>query len=1524
LAEALKDPKVSVRSSAAEAIGVLGWAPPGAQHILLSALRDESIAVRRSAAGAVSRLQIDDDDAVPKLMVALDDEDDVVRQLAADGLGNQGERATAALPKLVEMLASPSAGVRRAVATALGKIGPDASIVLEALFGVTRDRDPSVRARVIWALGVAGSPRSAPFLIGGLSDSNEEVRRMAIESLGRHKELAAEAVPRLAFALGDRDEEIRAQAAWALGNSASARGVPALVKALQDDSAIVRKSAIVALAQLGNEALDAVPALVQTAHDSDVEVRRTAAAAMRSFSSPHIIPALKELLDDQDAGVRKSAIDTLSSLNADVFDLLPTLSEAMSNSDPYVRRQVAAAMGRSGSGGAGVHLAKALEDPDLEVQTAAIEALSSLGPSATHAVDQLVRSLQSQHVEIRRAAAAALGAIGSARAIPGLVESLGDDDADVVLKALYSLSYFPEIPVELGRSAIGHLKDADSRFRSAAVAILYQLGSLAAEAAPILAEWLRDPDPNTRADAAYAFGYLSTAAGSLDSALKYALRKHAEALKTALRDDQEWVREAALGALVQLANQGVFEQVEIWPLVVAALEDPSASVRASAAVYLGSAKGSQATERAIGPLVRTLQDRSSWVRQTAIGSLGSLGKGALSAVPELIAALQDLDAMVRMATARALGSIGSNEAVGPLASALEDGSVHVRTEAAAALASIGPASSSAVPALGRALQDRQSQVRSAAAQALAAIGPSATHALSSVIQALDDARPEVRMSVVGAIGAIGSPKALPSLVPLLRDPSIEVRLKAIEVFSTIGSVADIRELVPLLDDEEEQVRIAVAAALGALGSAEAVESLSAALKDSNAGVRAAAAASLAEIGSKDAVLALVASLKDGDAGVRTRAADALGRIRSHEPTAVAGLLEALSDPEPEVRLTAVSALPAVSALGELGKRRDFPDVLGLLSDTSHDVRRGTAESIDQLAQDALVNNDLEAIDPIFAAAKAMEETKDKEILQYVGGIKAAGQALRDRAWAVRIKNAKIWAETHWEIASIIAIIAIWVPFCYFVYFIFPLHFLSAALALQSLRSPILGRFGGPSVSLHWLILGGLWQRPRILDAWVRNHIGKARQAFETKRTVSDRSIHITMPVELNRETIAELQGAHLQETFDQNPGCLLIWGEGGSGKTSLACQIGRAAMSKDPTERPAGHLMLPVLIERELDFVSAGAGDPFTEAVRGDLQRLVDKPVPVELVRMLLQRRRILVIIDHLSELSEETRNRVRPDVPDFPAAALIVTSRLEERLGDVSRSVLRPLKVTGDFLFEFLSAYLRHRGVRDQFPDQEFAWAAGRIAELVGDRETTVLLVKLYADQLILSKGGTNDDVLPDNIPDLMLCYLNNINASVPDDVRRDPKSVHRDAQAVAWACIERTFRPGHASIEDEIVPVLQAVESDAVTDAAERLRYLEKRLSLVETLEPGYKARFILDPLTEYLAGLHLVSIFANDDSAWRRFIIDAQAKTTEEGTIGGFLLAIRDCCLNRELGARVPEFVVPELERLTARDRSQPIAA
>jgi len=290
-----------------------------------------------------------------------------------------------------------------------------------------------------------------------------------------------------------------------------------------------------------------------------------------------------------------------------------------------------------------------------------------------------------------------------------------------------------------------------------------------------------------------------------------------------------------------------------------------------------------------------------------------------------------------------------------------------------------------------------------------------------------------------------------------------------------------------------------------------------------------------------------------------------------------------------------------------------------------------------------------------------------------------------------------------------------------------------------------------------------------------------------------------------------------------------------------------------------------------------------------------------------------MVITDHLSEMNEFTRKAINPDNPKFPINALVVTSRQRDILGQINKQTIKPLRIMGNRLSSFMEAYLTKQGKRELFTDPEFFDACSHLSRMVGQREVTAMLATLYAKQMISAKVEAAQDIstpASDNIPDLMLSYMNYLNKELGDkkieQVAFDDRTVHKDAMAVAWECLQELFRPSVISRETAIATLAKTWGDKAEA----HLHYLEDRLMLIQTIGASEdQIRFTLDPLAEYLAALHLVDLYDGNEQQWQDFLTAAEAKPGAPASITGFLAAIEDCWETR---AKVTKITAATLAR------------
>jgi len=615
------------------------------------------------------------------------------------------------------------------------------------------------------------------------------------------------------------------------------------------------------------------------------------------------------------------------------------------------RCALALGSGRPGNGMAVRALAAVLDDGDPGVREASAGSLGRIGPTAELATPALIEALGDEEAEVRRASLWALWQIRPApeRAVTPLIRVLErtgrnhpeEESKPSEEKDFADLLDDPERWATLmeeweSSRTEDSEREADRWFaeyelRKAAVALLGWYGPEARAAVPLLLEALKE--------SAYGLGPVADSLARIDpEALVAAL---IEALR---RSDGTWRMQAAEA----LAGLGPVAKAAI-PALIVALEHEGwgaqkAAARALAEIDLDASlsalvellrapdlptrrRGAQ-TLAEIGPkaeaarpaLLEALDDDDAEVFTGAASALAAIGPGA-AVVPALIRALEGRRGWARDSAACILGGLGIEAvaALPALVRVLAEGSPENRGSVLRAFSKIGPGAEAAVPAVIEALGDLDAEIRSAAANALAGIGSAAVTAVPALIPMLKDPGRSVLCNVLLALGAIGpgAAAAVPALVDALGDKRSESRVTVAYALGQIGPKAAVAvpALIESLEGDYWHLRVLSLEALGKIGAAAvaAVPRIAAHLKSRGAAERSISARALAAIGpaASEAVPALIEALGHWEPQTRRSAALAIGQVAVGDHSAIPPLIGALGDPNEEVRSAAEEALASL-------------------------------------------------------------------------------------------------------------------------------------------------------------------------------------------------------------------------------------------------------------------------------------------------------------------------------------------------------------------------------------------------------------------------------------------------------------------------------------------------------------------------------------------------------------------------------------------------------------------------------------
>jgi bilin biosynthesis protein len=251
ISEGLGDTRGVVRLRAAQVLGEVGQ--PATALLLAALAHNPSVTIRRAVAKTLAL--IEDPESVPALLHAfLTDEDTVVHGSSVGALARIG---SVAVPALLEIIANPDSSetTKGHASWALAFIGNEAA---EHLYPALQSDSIDVRCAVVSAIAhVAqekGDAQACQILVNALTDPAPLIRNEAAAALSQIS--YPPAIPHLILATKDSDGEVRKAAVSSLGRVGDESALEPLQTALNDELEVVKVLAKVALRQLENRIAD--------------------------------------------------------------------------------------------------------------------------------------------------------------------------------------------------------------------------------------------------------------------------------------------------------------------------------------------------------------------------------------------------------------------------------------------------------------------------------------------------------------------------------------------------------------------------------------------------------------------------------------------------------------------------------------------------------------------------------------------------------------------------------------------------------------------------------------------------------------------------------------------------------------------------------------------------------------------------------------------------------------------------------------------------------------------------------------------------------------------------------------------------------------------------------------------------------------------------------------------------------------------------------------------------------------------
>ncbi len=501
------------------------------------------------------------------------------KQFACRQLSRLG--SAEAVPTLATLL--PDEKLSHMARYALERIpSPEALTAMRA--ALTEIRSPEAAKKIEDAVAAANGEKRAERLRTKLTENSIRMQVGLINSLGQRQD--AQALKMLTELIQDNEEEIVAAAATALSRMGSGEATRAVVAARKkakgsvalytDVSDAYLRCAQSHLARGEQKEAVAIYKEIYDSKDHDA-IRAAALTELVAAQKADALPVVVEALAGTNARVRSAALGTMQHLPG--ADATRALAGQLDKLPPSMRVRLIGALANRGDPAALLTVSAQLNQKDESVRTAAVRAMAALGNASTalvlarHASQSkdaernatrmsldrldakganaaLIAAMEGSNTKVRTEIIRALAARRARESIDSIFRSAKDKDADVRMASFNALRVLAE-----GR----HLPTMVNLLRD----VKQEKERQAVERATVTC-MRRTDDVNRRADelAAGLKGSTPAARASILRVMgKSSGHSALQSIRTALEDDNDTIREAAVRALSDWPDDTVAEDL---------------------------------------------------------------------------------------------------------------------------------------------------------------------------------------------------------------------------------------------------------------------------------------------------------------------------------------------------------------------------------------------------------------------------------------------------------------------------------------------------------------------------------------------------------------------------------------------------------------------------------------------------------------------------------------------------------------------------------------------------------------------------------------------------------------------------------------------------------------------------------------------------------------------------------------------------------------------------------------------------